>query len=141
LAERKEPSYNSRRVFPKLWKAGHHSEIALIQQLTAVPLDLAGTSALLLFGSTVQCHGGVRKRKRNRQEKFYSGSLLERRRWSDGDIRRGLRVGADIAWRLNSDHHQLDPSVFKAFPCQTIPRHLFDPVPVLTEIAGSLILG
>jgi hypothetical protein len=40
-----------------------------------------------------------------------------------------------------SDHYQLDPSVFEALPCQTIPRHLFDLVPVLTEIAGSLILG
>jgi hypothetical protein len=40
-----------------------------------------------------------------------------------------------------SDHHQIDSSVFEALPCQTIPRHLFDPFPVLTEIAGSLILG
>jgi hypothetical protein len=68
-------------------------------------------------------------------------AFLQRRRWSDGDIRPGLRVGADIAWRLNSDHHQLDPAVFKAFLCQTVPRHLLDSVPVLTEIARSLKLS
>jgi hypothetical protein len=41
----------------------------------------------------------------------------------------------------NSDHHQLDPSVFKAFPSQAISRHLLDPVPVLKEIARRLMLG
>jgi hypothetical protein len=42
---------------------------------------------------------------------------------------------------VGSDHHQIDPAVFEAFPSQTIPRHLLDPVPVLTEIARSLVLG
>ena len=40
-----------------------------------------------------------------------------------------------------SDHHQIDATVFEAFSRQTIPRHLFDPVPVLTEIARCLMLG
>jgi hypothetical protein len=62
--ERQEPSYNSRRVYSKLWTAGHH-KIALIQNLTAVPLNLAGASALRLLGSTALRHGGVRKEKRN----------------------------------------------------------------------------
>jgi hypothetical protein len=35
-----------------------------------------------------------------------------------------------------SDHHQIDPAVFEAFPCQTIPRDLLDPGPVLTLMLG-----
>ena len=49
-----------------------------------------------------------------------------------------------IAWRgyrWRSDHYQIDPAVFHAFPCQTISGHLLDPVPVLTEIARGLMLG
>jgi hypothetical protein len=54
----------------------------------------------------------------------------------------GRWPGADIGGGSHgSDHHQIDPSVFEALLCQTIPRHLFNPIPVLTEIAGSLILG
>jgi hypothetical protein len=53
-----------------LWKAGHHNEIALIRQQTAVPLDLAGASPLLLFGSTVQRHGGVRKKSETGKKSF-----------------------------------------------------------------------
>ena len=30
------------------------------------------------------------------------------------------------------DHHQINATVFEAFPCQTIPRHLLYPVPILT---------
>jgi hypothetical protein len=43
--------------------------------------------------------------------------------------------------RSGSDHHKIDAAVFEAFPHQTIPCHRFDPVPVLTEIAPSLMLG
>jgi hypothetical protein len=39
-----------------LLEAGQHSEIALIQHRTAIYLDVAGASALLLFGSTVMRH-------------------------------------------------------------------------------------
>ena len=46
-----------------------------------------------------------------------------------------------MAGRSSSDHHQIDAAVFEAFPRQTIPCHLFDSVPVLTEIARSLMLG
>jgi hypothetical protein len=38
-----------------------------------------------------------------------------------------------LAWRrysvlalYGSVHHQIDSAVLKAFPCQTIPRHLLD---------------
>jgi hypothetical protein len=40
-----------------------------------------------------------------------------------------------------SDHHRMDPAVFEAFPCQTLPRHSLDTVPVLAEITRSLMLG
>jgi hypothetical protein len=70
----------------------------------------------------------------------FRGGLLEPK------ISRSLAVSE--GWRsyrvlasAGSDHHQINPAVFKAFPCQTIPRHLLDPVPVLTEIARSLVLG
>jgi hypothetical protein len=43
--------------------------------------------------------------------------------------------------RARSNHHKVDLAIFKAFPRQTIPGHLLNPVPVLTEIAGSLLLG
>jgi hypothetical protein len=55
----KNPSTTSGEFFPMLLKAGQHSEIALIQNRTAVPPDAAGASALLLFGSTVLSHCGT----------------------------------------------------------------------------------
>jgi hypothetical protein len=39
------------------------------------------------------------------------------------------------------DHDEVHTTVFKRSLCQTIPRHLLDLVPVLTQIAGSLLLG
>lgn len=48
-----------------LLEAGQHSEIALIQYRTAVPLNVAGASALLLFGSAVLRQGGTGKEKRH----------------------------------------------------------------------------
>jgi hypothetical protein len=47
--------FSTRRgeLFPVLLEAGQHSEIALIQYRTAVPLNVAGASARLLFGSAV----------------------------------------------------------------------------------------
>ena len=57
--------FTSRReLFPMLLKAGEHSEIALIQYRTAVPLDVAGASALLLFSSTVLRLGCTAEEKR-----------------------------------------------------------------------------
>jgi hypothetical protein len=53
---------------------------------------------------------------------------------------RGIEISRD-GDRSGSDHHQIDAAVFEAFPRQTIPCHLLDPVPVLTEIARSLMLG
>jgi hypothetical protein len=56
-------------------------------------------------------------------------------------------TGRERGWRryrwrlLASDHNQIDPAVFKALPCQTIPCHFLDSVPVLTKIARSLVLG
>jgi hypothetical protein len=43
-------NFSTRRgeLFPVLLEAGQHSEIALIQYRTAVPLNVAGASALLL---------------------------------------------------------------------------------------------
>lgn len=40
-----------------------------------------------------------------------------------------------------SNHHRIDAAGFEAFPRQTSPCHRFDHVPVLTEIARSLMLG
>jgi hypothetical protein len=74
---------------------------------------------------TISIHGSL----------FAAKALVRRRH------KARIAVGADIAWRLNSDHYQLDPAVFKAFPCQTVARHLLDSVPVLTEIARSLKLS
>jgi hypothetical protein len=48
-------------------EAGQHREISLIQDRTAVPLNVAG-QAPLLFGSTVLCQGGVEKEKRQRAD-------------------------------------------------------------------------
>jgi hypothetical protein len=48
---------------PVLLKACQHREIALIQYLAAVPLDVAGACMLLLFGSSVLRHGGTGKKK------------------------------------------------------------------------------
>jgi hypothetical protein len=59
--------FSTRRgeLFPVLLEAGQHSEIALIQYRTAVPLNVAGASALLLFGSAVLRQGGTGKEKRH----------------------------------------------------------------------------
>jgi hypothetical protein len=61
---RKNPFTRRGELFPMSLKAGQHSEIALIQHRTAVPLGIAGASALLLFGSAVLCQGGTGKEKR-----------------------------------------------------------------------------
>jgi hypothetical protein len=53
-----------REFFAILLKAGQHGEVALIQYRTAVPLDVAGAGALLLFGSTVLRHGRTGRKKR-----------------------------------------------------------------------------
>jgi hypothetical protein len=45
---------------PMLLKASQHREIALIEYRTAVPLDIAGARALLLFGTTVLRDGCAR---------------------------------------------------------------------------------
>lgn len=45
-----------------LLEAGLHSEIVLIQYRATVPLDVAGASALLLFGSTVLRHGALQRK-------------------------------------------------------------------------------
>jgi hypothetical protein len=57
--------FSTRRceLLPVLLQAGQHSEIALIQYRTAVSLDVASASTLLLFGSTVLCHGGTGNEK------------------------------------------------------------------------------
>jgi hypothetical protein len=52
------------KLFPVLLEAGQHSEVALIQYRTAISLDVAGASALLLFGRPVLRHGGTGKEKR-----------------------------------------------------------------------------
>jgi hypothetical protein len=58
--------FSTRRgeLFPVLLEADQHSEIAL-QYRTAVPLNVAGASALLLFGSAVLRQGGTGKEKRH----------------------------------------------------------------------------
>jgi hypothetical protein len=61
---RKNLSTRRGEFFPMLLEAGQHSEIALIQYRTAVPLNVAGAGTLLLFGSTVLRHGGTAKEKR-----------------------------------------------------------------------------
>jgi hypothetical protein len=45
------------------------------------------------------------------------------------------------AWICSLDHNKIYTAFFKGTIRQTIPRHLLDLVPVLTQIAGSLLLG
>jgi hypothetical protein len=52
---RKNPFTTGGELFPMSLKAGQHIEIALSQHRTAVPVDIARASALLLFGSAVLC--------------------------------------------------------------------------------------
>jgi hypothetical protein len=76
---RKNLSTRRGELFPMLLKAGQHSEIALIQHPTTVPLDIARASSLLLFGSTVLRHGGTGKEKRKRagdKDIFVHGDLF-----------------------------------------------------------------
>jgi|ERR1700704_6290554 hypothetical protein len=40
-----------------------------------------------------------------------------------------------------SDHNKVYTAFFKGSLRQTIPRHFLDLVPVLTQVAGSLLLG
>jgi hypothetical protein len=51
-------------LFPMLLEAAQHGEIALIQDRTAIPLNVASARALLLVGSTVLRHCGTGKQKR-----------------------------------------------------------------------------
>jgi hypothetical protein len=51
-------------LFQILLKAGEHSDVALLQYRTAVPLDVAGACTLLLFGSSVLRHRGTAEEKR-----------------------------------------------------------------------------
>jgi hypothetical protein len=53
----------------------------------------------------------------------------------------GWRVRCRMTVGSGSDHHQIDAAIFEASSRKTFPRHLFDPAPVLTEIARSLMLG
>jgi hypothetical protein len=57
--------FSTRRseLLPVLLQASQHSKIALIQYRAAVTLDVASASTLLLFGSTVLCHGGTGNEK------------------------------------------------------------------------------
>src|SRR5450631_809599 len=67
--------------------------------------------------------------------------------WGQAIFPRKWSFKQDLAGRIRaavssvSDHHQIDAAIFEAFPCQSIPRHLLDPVPVLTEVARGLMLG
>ena len=53
--------FSARRgqFFPMFLQAGQHCKIALIKYRTAIPVDIAGAGALLLFGSTVLRQGGT----------------------------------------------------------------------------------
>ena len=67
-----------------LLEAGQHREIALIQYRTAVLLDVAGASALLLFGSPVLRHGGAAEENRQSaddEDIRVHGNLFLRRGW------------------------------------------------------------
>jgi hypothetical protein len=124
-------------LFQILLKAGEHSDVALLQYRTAVPLDVAGACTLLLFGSTVLRHGGA-----DNKDIVVHGDL--RLKWRcNCPAARARNAGIELSRKLRSgsDHHQIDAAVFEAFPRQTIPCHQFDPVPVLTKIARSLMLG
>jgi hypothetical protein len=91
-------------------------------------------------------HSGTAKEKRqvtNDRDIVFHGNLFAMMTLLTagplGQGPRGIEIFRD--GRSGSDHHQIDAPVFEAFPRQTISRHLFDPVPVLTEIARSLMLG
>jgi hypothetical protein len=122
---------------PVLLKAAQHREIALIQYRTTVFLDTASACTLLLFGSTMLRHGSIGEENDRApmiRRQFFMKTFAARARTCEGSKHRATG-------RSGSDHHQIDAAVFEACPRQTIPRHPLDPVPVLTEIARSLMLG
>jgi hypothetical protein len=41
---------------------------------------------------------------------------------------------------VRSNHHKVNLAILEAFARQAIPGHFLDPVPVLAEIARSLVL-
>ena len=100
---RKNPFTRRGELFPMLLKAGQHSEIALSQHRTAVPVDIARASALLLFGSAVLCHGGTGKEKRESADDehiFIHGNLFSRNEGAvstGSDLRQGLRFATRLA--------------------------------------------
>jgi hypothetical protein len=144
---REDLSARHGELLPVLLKAGQHCEIALIRYRTAVPLDVAGACTLLLIRSSVLPHRGTGEEKRQGADDkdivFHENLCAMMTLFTAGPLGQGPR-GIEISRdgeRSGSDHHQIDASVFEAFPRQTIPRHLFDPVPVLTKISRSLVLG
>jgi hypothetical protein len=79
-------------LFPVLLEAGQHREIALIQYRAAVPLNVAGASALLLLGSAVLRQGGTGKEKRqgaDDKDIAVHGNLSA----MDGAVNGGVAVG------------------------------------------------
>ena len=98
---RKDFSARRGELFPILLETGQHSEIPLIQYRTAVPLDVAGASALLLVGSAVLCQGGTGKEKRQSadgEDIVVHGNLL-RREWRCY-LRAAVILGGGCAWYL-----------------------------------------
>jgi hypothetical protein len=143
-----------------LLEASQHGEIALTKHRAAVSLNIAGARALLLFGAAVLRHRGIwnEKRKTGGNRKIFVHRNLRQ------EVENGIVVDRASArltpatnrqqrqWFLNpaysarstasgSDHHEIYTTFFKVFARQTVPRHLLDLVPVLPQMASSLLLG
>jgi hypothetical protein len=122
-----------------LLKTPQHREIALI---TTVSLKLPAHTRCSLLGSTMLRHGGAGKEKRegaDAKDVVVHGTLRHDGA-VDGRTDRARTAGIEKSREgvTGSDHHAAG---FEAFLRQTIPCHRFDHVPVLTEIARSLMLG
>ena len=100
-----------------LLEASQHSVVALIKYRAAEPLDVARASTQLL-----RFHCAAHGRTGN--AKFQSAGD----QW-ETFLRGGRRCYSTTRGRYRygylfcSDHHQIDPAIFKAFACETIPRH------------------
>lgn len=78
---RKDLSTGRGEFLPMLLEACQHREIALIEHWTAIPMNIAGASSLLLLGSTVLRDRSTGKEKRQGAEEkdiLVHGNLFSR---------------------------------------------------------------
>ena len=93
---REDLSARHGELFPVLLQTFVHCEIALIQYRTAVSLDVAGASTLLLFGSTVLRHGGSGEEKRQGADNKRNQARVDTQSLSVESLRLLLRPGTAV---------------------------------------------